>query len=112
MSHVPVSLYALLQFIDLCILLGCDYLESIKGIGPKTALKLIREHENIEGVLKHIKESGKKIVIPEDWPYDDARAIFKNPDVVAGKDVEVSESLLLLEVDLMKMYSSSGKLLM
>lgn len=31
------------EFIDLCILCGCDYTESIKGIGPKTALKLIRQ---------------------------------------------------------------------
>ena len=28
------------QSIDLCILLGCDYLEPIKGIGPKSALNL------------------------------------------------------------------------
>jgi flap endonuclease-1 len=25
------------QFVDLCILLGCDYCDNIKGIGPKTA---------------------------------------------------------------------------
>jgi flap endonuclease-1 len=25
------------QFVDLCIMLGCDYCDSIKGIGPKTA---------------------------------------------------------------------------
>jgi flap endonuclease-1 len=78
------------QFIDLCILLGCDYMEPIKGIGPKTALKLLREHENIEGVLKHIKDSGKKITVPEVWPYEEARAIFRKPDVVEGKEQEVS----------------------
>ena len=44
------------QFIDLCILLGCDYLEPIKGIGPKSALKLIREHGTLGEVLKHLKE--------------------------------------------------------
>ena len=26
------------QFVDLCILLGCDYCDTIRGIGPKTAL--------------------------------------------------------------------------
>ena len=31
------------QFVDLCILCGCDYTASIKGIGPKTALKLIKQ---------------------------------------------------------------------
>lgn len=31
------------KFIDLCILCGCDYTGSIKGIGPKKALALIRQ---------------------------------------------------------------------
>jgi 5'-3' exonuclease len=44
------------QFIDLCILLGCDYLEPIKGIGPKSALKLLREHGSLEGVVEHLRE--------------------------------------------------------
>ncbi|KAJ6577189.1 PIN domain-like protein [Mycena capillaripes] len=43
------------QFIDLCILLGCDYLEPIKGVGPKSALKLIREHGGLNGVIKHLR---------------------------------------------------------
>lgn len=44
------------QFIDLCILLGCDYLEPIKGVGPKSALKLIREYGGLEGVVEYLKE--------------------------------------------------------
>lgn len=64
-------------------------MEPIKGIGPKTALKLLREHENIEGVLKHIQESGKKITVPEVWPFEAAREIFKRPEVVDGKEQEV-----------------------
>ncbi|KAH6912972.1 flap endonuclease 1 [Coprinopsis sp. MPI-PUGE-AT-0042] len=43
-------------FIDLCILLGCDYLEPIKGVGPKSALKLIREHGGLAGVVEHLRE--------------------------------------------------------
>jgi 5'-3' exonuclease len=39
----------------MCILLGCDYLEPIKGVGPKTALKLIREHGGLAGVLEHLQ---------------------------------------------------------
>lgn len=31
------------NFIDLCVLCGCDYTGSIKGIGPKKALALIRQ---------------------------------------------------------------------
>lgn len=68
------------QFIDLCILLGCDYVDPIKGIGPSTALKLIREHKDLEGVVKYFK-SGTKYSIPTDWPYADARLLFLEPDV-------------------------------
>lgn len=68
------------KFIDLCILLGCDYLDPIKGIGPSTALKMLREHKDLEGVVEHIKK-GTKLTIPEDWPFADARALFQEPDV-------------------------------
>ena len=74
------------QFIDICILCGCDYCPSIKGIGGVTALKLIKQHKNIEGVLDAIK--GKdKYKIPEDWMYKKARDLFKNPDVTDKKDL-------------------------
>ena len=54
------------EFVDLCILLGCDYCDSIGGIGPKTALKFIREHKTIEAILENIKDE-KKYKIPETW---------------------------------------------
>jgi flap endonuclease-1 len=70
------------QFIDLCILLGCDYLEPIPKVGPNTALKLIREHGSLEKVVEAIEsDPKKKYVIPEDWPYHDARELFLHPDV-------------------------------
>lgn len=45
------------QFIDLCILLGCDYCGSIRGIGRVKAYDLIREHKTIENVLQHIDQT-------------------------------------------------------
>ncbi|OBT74246.1 flap endonuclease-1 [Pseudogymnoascus sp. 05NY08] len=70
------------QFVDLCILLGCDYLDPIPKIGPNTALKMIREHGSLEKVVEWINTDGKqKYTIPEDWPYADARELFFNPDV-------------------------------
>jgi len=71
------------QFIDLCILLGCDYVDPIKGIGPSTALKLIREHGTLEKVVEFF-ESSKKYTLPEDWPFADARLLFLEPDVRAA----------------------------
>ncbi|KAA8892887.1 PIN domain-like protein [Sphaerosporella brunnea] len=73
------------QFIDLCILLGCDYCDTIPKIGPTTALKMIREHKSIEEVLKHL---GDKYKVPEDWPYTDARELFLKPQVTEPKELE------------------------
>lgn len=70
------------QFVDLCILLGCDYLDPIPKVGPNTALKLIREHGTLEKVVEWIeKDEKQRYVIPEDWPYQDARELFFHPDV-------------------------------
>ena len=44
------------QFIDLCLLLGCDYLEPIRGVGPKSALKLLKEFGSLDKVLEHLRE--------------------------------------------------------
>ncbi|XP_048139925.1 flap endonuclease 1 isoform X1 [Rhodamnia argentea] len=65
------------QFIDVCILSGCDYCESIRGIGGQTALKLIRQHGSIENILENINK--EKYQIPDDWPYKEARKLFKEP---------------------------------
>lgn len=65
------------QFIDLCILSGCDYCENIRGIGGLTALKLIRQHGSIENMLENI--SKERYQIPENWPYQEARILFKEP---------------------------------
>lgn len=73
------------QFIDLCILLGCDYCDTIPKVGPTTALKLIREHKSIEEILKHL---GDKYTVPEDWPYQDARELFLKPDVADPKTLD------------------------
>jgi flap endonuclease-1 len=56
------------QFVDLCILCGCDYCNTIKGVGPKTALKLIKQFKNIEGVVRYVqREKKKKYVLPKEW---------------------------------------------
>lgn len=78
------------QFVDLGILLGCDYCESIRGIGPVTAFKLIKEHGTIENIIKYIEETPDcKYKVPEDWPYKQARELFLNPDVIKGSEVEL-----------------------
>ena len=72
------------EFVDLCILCGCDYTDSIQGVGPITAFKLIKEHGTIEKVVEHLiyeNENGKKknrYGIPQQFLYEDSRDLFKN----------------------------------
>jgi len=47
------------QFVDLCVLLGTDYCENIKGIGPKNAFKLIRQYGTLEKVLAFLNKKNK-----------------------------------------------------
>ncbi|RDX75324.1 Flap endonuclease 1, partial [Mucuna pruriens] len=72
------------QFIDLCILSGCDYCDSIRGIGGQTALKLIRQHGSIENILENINR--ERYQIPDDWPYQEARRLFKEPMVITDEE--------------------------
>jgi flap endonuclease-1 len=38
------------QFVDMCILCGCDYISNIPGIGPKTARNLIKKYKSINNI--------------------------------------------------------------
>ncbi|KAI5696243.1 hypothetical protein M8J76_008859 [Diaphorina citri] len=78
------------EFIDLCILLGCDYCDSIRGIGPKRAIELIKEHRSIEKILENIDT--KKYTVPEGWLYKEARELFKHPEVADPETIELKWS--------------------
>jgi flap endonuclease-1 len=46
------------QLIDVGILIGTDFnTNGIRGLGPKTALKLIKEHSTLENAIPHIKNA-------------------------------------------------------
>ncbi len=60
------------QLIDLGILIGTDFNEGIRGIGPKTALKLLRKHGRIEDLPPEIRDS----VTPD---VDAIRDLYLNP---------------------------------
>ncbi|CAM0141632.1 Elongation of fatty acids protein 2 [Umbelopsis sp. WA50703] len=76
------------QFIDLCILLGCDYVDSVKGIGPHRAINLIKEHKTIENIIPALPEKLRENV-PKDWKYDEARELFRKPEVADCTDIEL-----------------------
>jgi len=76
------------EFVDFCILCGCDYTESIKGIGPKTALKLVRKHKNIETIIENLPE---KYIVPASLVdnLDEVRTLFKTPMVEPGENFDL-----------------------
>ncbi|XP_002136633.1 flap endonuclease 1 [Drosophila miranda] len=75
------------EFIDLCILLGCDYCESIKGIGPKRAIELINNYRDIETILDNLDTS--KYTVPENWNYKVARELFIEPEVADASAIDL-----------------------
>ncbi|KAL7719620.1 Flap endonuclease 1 [Entamoeba marina] len=75
------------MFVDLCILLGCDYCDTIKGIGPARAFELIRNYKSIEEILKHIDKN--KYKVPDTFKYKEARELFVKPDVNDVSDLDL-----------------------
>eukprot|EP01068_Selenidium_serpulae_P008981 Selendium_serpulae@DN5123_c0_g1_i1.p1 len=76
------------QFIDFCILCGCDYTaDTIRGVGPATAFTLIKQHKNIETIIANIDT--KKHPVPDHFPFAEAREFFKNPEVTSPEEVEI-----------------------
>nr|MDO8077126.1 flap endonuclease-1 [Candidatus Freyarchaeota archaeon] len=68
------------QLIGIGILLGTDYNEGVKGIGVKTALKLIREKGSIEKVVEE-----KKIVLEPS--VEQIKQLFLNPKVTDDYEI-------------------------
>lgn len=68
------------QLVDIGILVGTDFNEGIKNIGPKKALALIKRYGNMENIEK---EKGYRIE-----NYDQIRSIFLNPDVISDYKIE------------------------
>jgi flap endonuclease-1 len=63
------------EFVDLCILCGCDYTGTIPKVGPVSAFQIIKEHRSIEKFL----QSKHRYIIPETFDYRVARDLFKEP---------------------------------
>merc|ERR1711953_1093204 len=72
------------QFIDFCILCGCDYCDTIKGVGPSTAIKLIMQHGSLEKVLENTEPEK----IPKNFNYQAARDFFRECEAVDTKAVD------------------------
>ena len=78
------------QLVDLGIMIGTDFHPGIRGIGPKTGLKLIREHGTLEAVAE-----ARGFEIPE--RLDEIRSLFlehpTTPDALPPSTHAVEEDL-------------------
>ncbi|MDH7477807.1 MAG: flap endonuclease-1 [Candidatus Bathyarchaeota archaeon] len=74
------------QLIDVGILIGTDFNpDGVKGLGPKTALKLIKEYGNIESAMPYLKNA--------EFPVEPQRIreIFLHPKVTNNYKIEWKE---------------------
>lgn len=92
------------QLIDIAILIGTDYNEGVKGIGPKKAYALIKTYGEIEKIL--ISESKIRTILSE---LNEIRDLFINPKVTDNytlefKDIDITgvEEFLCEEHDFSK----------
>jgi len=65
------------QLVDVGILVGTDFNEGVKGIGPKRALELVRKHGSLEGI-PDVRVEG----------LGEIRRIFLEPEVTDGYRLE------------------------
>ncbi len=73
------------QLVDIGILIGTDFNpDGFKGIGPKTALKMIKEH----GRLEDIQDLKDKL---NEAKYEKIREIFLQPNIVSTDKLEFAD---------------------
>jgi len=73
------------QLVDVGILIGTDFNDGVKGIGAKTAVKLIRENGSLEQLLERNSE------IKLQPNYQSIRDIFLRPKVTSDYNLSCSD---------------------
>jgi len=82
-------------FVDFCVLCGCDYAQKLRGVGPKTALKLIVTHKTLERAVfverpgVATKAPKGKVLAPEGWDFAAARRVFSTEVLKGDPNVSV-----------------------
>ena len=73
------------QLVDLAILVGTDFNEGVAGVGPKTALKLIKTHGNLEKLPTRLSSK-----LPPNL--ERLRKLFLHPEVTNDYSVRYSDT--------------------
>jgi len=91
------------QFIELCILFGCDYCSNLIDIKYDTIYEIYSKHKNIKDTLEEIKN--RNYTIPDNFEYNHAKNYFMNlsHNEVTNDDLKIKkpniEKLVELLVD-------------
>ena len=111
-SEILQALYLTYEeFVDLCILLGCDYNKKLSGVGPTNTYKLISEYRRIDYLpdkydisnLNHVECFN--IFHPGEKTYE---SLCENPDYKLLLDLDVVDNMheTLNRYDLYKIIDS------
>ena len=83
------------QFIDFCILCGCDYTSKITGIGPIKALQLIKKYNTIENIIEYINTGKTKYKVQDNFNYIRARELFTKEIYNEEEYEEIKKNIVL-----------------
>lgn len=83
------------QFVEMCILCGCDYLQKLDGIGPVTAYRLITTNGSMKDALTAWKAESKKgdpnLIIDFERRWPRTKKLFIHPNVTPSSAFRVRQ---------------------
>jgi flap endonuclease-1 len=96
------------QFVELCLLFGCDYCDYLNDMKPEQIYKYFSKHKNFIDTINNIKKDGYKVEDTSD--YKIYKEYFMNAPIKNIKDINIKkcdisklEKLLVGKYGLVKM---------
>ena len=96
------------QFVELCLLFGCDYCDKLNDMKPELIYEYFSKHKNLIDTINHIKKDGYKVDNFND--YNIYKEYFMKPPIKTINKIEIKkcdtdklEKLLVGKYGLVKM---------
>jgi len=87
------------QFVEFCILLGCDYCDRIKDLEPLEIFNYYIKHKNIPDTINDIKNNN--INVPDMSNYQEYKDYFINPPAIEVNKVKLQKPNITKLLDLL-----------
>lgn len=93
------------QIVGIALLCGTDYNPGVRGVGPKTALREMKEHESVEAAFKANeweipnRDEIMALFISPIGEYSAPEIDYPSPDVEAAREFVISKGIDASEVD-------------